>query len=66
MKNPKVLKILKFRSNKINQDCKIVKSNSKKQENRFAKQFSREFIGKQAKNGKNLSIATRRGVFLLD
>ena len=36
------------------------------QENRFAEQFSREFIDKQAKSGKNLSIETRRGMCLLD
>ena len=65
-KNPKVLEILKFRGNIIDWDCKIVKGNSEKQENRFAKQFSREFIDKKAKSGKNLSIETRRGVFLLD
>ena len=60
------MKILKFRGNKIDQDCKIAKSNSEKQENKFAKQFSREFIDKQAKRGKHLSIEARRGVFLLD
>ena len=32
-KDPKVLKILKFRGNKIDQDCKIVNSNSEKQQN---------------------------------
>ena len=36
----------------IDWDCKIVKSNSEKQENRFAEQFSREFIDKKAKSGK--------------
>ena len=65
-KNSKVLKILKFRGNKIDWDCKISKSNSEKQENSFAKQFSREFIDKQAKKCQNLSIETRRGVVLLD
>ena len=65
-KNPEVLKILKFRSNKIDWDCKITKSNSEKQENRFAEQFSREFIDKKAKSGRNLAIETRRGMFLLD
>ena len=40
-KNSKVLKILKFRGNKIDWDCKIVKCNLEKQENSFAKQFSR-------------------------
>ena len=40
-KNPKVLKILKFRGSKIDWDCKIVKDNLEKQENSFAKQFSR-------------------------
>ena len=49
-----------------NWDFKTVKSNSEKQENRFAKQFSREFIDKKAKSSKNLSIETKRGVFLLD
>ena len=51
-KNPEILKISKFRGNKIDWDCKIVKSNSEKPENRFAKQFSREFIDKKAKSGK--------------
>ena len=39
--NPQVLKILKFTGNKIDWDCKIVKGNLEKQENNFAKQFSR-------------------------
>ena len=39
--NPQVLKILKLIGNKIDQDCKIVKDNLQKQENDFAKQFSR-------------------------
>ena len=60
--HPKVLKILKFRGNKIDQDCKILKSNAENQENRVAEQFIREFIDKQVKSGKNLSIETRRGV----
>ena len=38
--NPQVLKILKFIGNKIDWDYKIVKNNSEKQENNFAKQFS--------------------------
>ena len=40
-KNPKVLKILKFRGHKIDWDYKIVTGNLEKQENNFAKQFSR-------------------------
>ena len=47
-KNPKVLKILKFRGNKIDWDCKIVKGNLEKQENNFAKQFNSKFLDKQA------------------
>ena len=39
-RNPKVLKILKLRGNKIDWDCKILKGNLEKQENTFAKQFS--------------------------
>ena len=40
-KNPKVLKILKFRGNKIDWDCKRVKGDLEKQENNFEKQFIR-------------------------
>ena len=58
-KNPKVLKRLKFRGNKVDQDCKIIRSNSEKQGNRFVEQFTRKFIDKKAKGGKNLSIETR-------
>ena len=54
--------MLEFRGNNTNWDFKIAKSNSEKQENKFAKQFSREFIDKRAKRGKNLSIETRKGV----
>ena len=40
---------MKFRGNKLNWDCKIVEGNLEKQENSFAKQFSREFIDNKPK-----------------